>query len=71
MTMLAQNFPGRIATVREIASDERLPEKFLEPILLDLKNAGKKAGMIESLRDAAPRISDRTSLADFCCSRNN
>ena len=75
MTMLAQTFPGRIATVREIASDERLPEKFLEPILLDLKNAGKKAGkkagMIESLRDAAPRISDRTSLADFCCSRNN
>ena len=71
MTMLAKNYPGRIAKVREIASDERVPEKFLELILLDLKKAGKDAGMIESLRDAASRISDRTSLADLCCSRNN
>ena len=83
MTMLAKNYPERIAKVREIASNERLPEKFVELTFLDLKkagqsagkNAGKKAGkhaaMFESLRGTAPRISDRTSLADLCCSRNN
>ena len=79
MTMLAKNYPERIAKVREIASNERLPEKFVELILLDLKNAGQNAGkkagkhaaMFESLRGTAPRISDRTSLADLCCSRNN
>ena len=48
MTMLARNYPGRIAKVHEIALAERIPEKFLELILLDLK----KAGMIESRRGA-------------------
>ncbi len=38
MMTLARDYPKR-AKIREIASSERIPEKFLELILLELKNA--------------------------------
>lgn len=48
MMMLARNYPKRLITIHEIASSERIPEKFLELILLDLKNAR----LVESERGA-------------------
>lgn len=48
MTMLARNYPKRATKIHEIASSERIPEKFLELILLELKNAR----LVESERGA-------------------
>jgi Rrf2 family protein len=38
LTMLAQH-PDAVVKIRDIASEEELPEKFLEAILLELKRA--------------------------------
>jgi len=46
--MLARGYPKRAAKIREIASSEQIPEKFLELILLDLK----RARLVESSRGA-------------------
>ena len=48
LTMLARNYKKGAVKVREIAYEENLPEKFLELILLELKNAR----MVESVRGA-------------------
>lgn len=48
MIMLARQYPQGATKIREIATTERIPEKFLELILLDLKNAR----LVESLRGA-------------------
>lgn len=48
MTMLARYYPKRATKIHEIASSERIPEKFLELILLELKNAR----LVESERGA-------------------
>src|SRR5712692_8881946 len=46
MTMLARNHADRPTKIHEIAASERIPETFLELILLDLKNAR----LVDSLR---------------------
>jgi Rrf2 family protein len=48
MMMLARHHQQGAIKIREIAYDENLPEKFLELILLELKNAR----MVESVRGA-------------------
>ena len=48
MTMLARRFSDEAIRIRDIAYEEELPEKFLELILLELKNAR----MVESVRGA-------------------
>jgi Rrf2 family protein len=48
MIRLARNFPERPTKIHEIASQEDIPEKFLELILLNLK----AARLVESLRGA-------------------
>jgi Rrf2 family protein len=48
MTNLARNYPARPTKIHEIAVSERIPEKFLEAILVDLKTAR----FVESLRGA-------------------
>ena len=48
MMMLARHFPQGAIRIRDIAYEEALPEKFLELILLELKNAR----MVESVRGA-------------------
>src|SRR5690348_17957192 len=48
LTMLARNYKKGAVKIREIAYEENLPEKFLELILLELKNAR----MVESVRGA-------------------
>jgi len=48
LMMLARGYPKRAAKIREIASSEQIPEKFLELILLDLK----RARLVESSRGA-------------------
>jgi Rrf2 family protein len=48
MIMLARNRRQRAIRVREIATEEDLPQKFLELILLELKNAR----IVESVRGA-------------------
>jgi Rrf2 family protein len=48
MLMLTSRYPEQTVTTREIASCENIPEKFLEAILLELKNAR----LVESLRGA-------------------
>jgi Rrf2 family protein len=48
MIMLARNHNQGAIRVREIASEEDLPQKFLELILLELKNAR----VVESVRGA-------------------
>jgi Rrf2 family cysteine metabolism transcriptional repressor len=48
MMLLARRYPGGTVKIREIAEDERLPEKFLELILLELKHAR----IVESVRGA-------------------
>ncbi len=40
LTDLAENYNVRLVQTREIASRHRIPEKFLEQILRDLKNGG-------------------------------
>jgi Rrf2 family protein len=48
MMMLARHYNQGTVRIREIAYEEDLPEKFLELILLELKNAR----MVESVRGA-------------------
>jgi Rrf2 family protein len=48
MMMLARHFNQGAIRIRDIAYEEELPEKFLELILLELKNAR----MVESVRGA-------------------
>jgi Rrf2 family transcriptional regulator, cysteine metabolism repressor len=48
MTMLARRYNDGAIRIRDIAHEEALPEKFLELILLELKNAR----MVESVRGA-------------------
>jgi Rrf2 family cysteine metabolism transcriptional repressor len=48
MTMLARRFNDGAIRIRDIAHEEELPEKFLELILLELKNAR----LVESVRGA-------------------
>jgi Rrf2 family protein len=48
MMMLARHYRGGAIKIRDIAYEEALPEKFLELILLELKNAR----MVESIRGA-------------------
>lgn len=48
LMMLARNYKKGAVKIREIAYEENLPEKFLELILLELKNAR----MVESVRGA-------------------
>jgi Rrf2 family protein len=47
LTVLAERF-GNVVKIKDIAADEKLPEKFLEVILLDLK----RARIVASLRGA-------------------
>jgi Rrf2 family cysteine metabolism transcriptional repressor len=48
MMVLARRYPEGTVKIREIAEDEKLPEKFLELILLELKHAR----IVESVRGA-------------------
>ena len=48
LMVLANRYPKRVTKIREIASAERIPEKFLELILLELK----RARLVESERGA-------------------
>ena len=48
MMMLARRYQQGAIKIREVAYEENLPEKFLELILLELKNAR----MVESVRGA-------------------
>ena len=48
MMMLARHYHQGAIKIRDIAYEEALPEKFLELILLELKNAR----MVESVRGA-------------------
>jgi len=66
MTMLARRFNDGAIRIRDIAYEEVLPEKFLELILLELKNAR----MVESVRGAKGgyrlrRPPDQISLAEI------
>ncbi len=48
ITLAQKEAPGKMISIREIAEGERMPVKFLEQILLTLKNAGilhSKAGV--------------------------
>jgi len=46
--LLARRYPEGTVKIRDIAEDEKLPEKFLELILLELKHAR----IVESVRGA-------------------
>jgi Rrf2 family protein len=48
MMALARHYPDKTVKIRDVASEENLPEKFLELILLELRNAR----MVESVRGA-------------------
>jgi Rrf2 family cysteine metabolism transcriptional repressor len=48
LMLLARRYPEGTVKIREIAEDEKLPEKFLESILLELKHAR----LVESVRGA-------------------
>jgi Rrf2 family protein len=48
LTVLAQRHPTGVVKIHDIATEEQLPEKFLETILLDLK----RARIVVSLRGA-------------------
>lgn len=48
MIVLGKNYPKHVTRIHDIASAERIPEKFLELILVDLK----RSGLVESERGA-------------------
>ena len=48
LTLLARQHPAGVIKIKEIAAEEKLPEKFLENILLDLK----RARIVASVRGA-------------------
>ena len=64
MTMLARNHRQGAIKIRDIAYEEVLPEKFLELILLELKNAR----MVESVRGANGGYQLRREPADIALS---
>jgi Rrf2 family protein len=61
MMMLARRYDQGAIRIRDIAYEEALPEKFLELILLELKNAR----MVESVRGAKGGYQLRRSPADI------
>jgi len=66
MTLLTRRYEQGAIRIRDIAYEEELPEKFLELILLELKNAR----MVESVRGAKGgyrlrRPPDQISLAEI------
>jgi Rrf2 family protein len=61
MMMLARHYNQGAIKIREIAYEENLPEKFLELILLELKNAR----MVESVRGAKGGYQLRRAPADI------
>lgn len=61
MIMLARHYPQGAIKIREIAMEERLPEKFLEIILIELKNAR----LVESTRGAHGGYRLRRAPADI------
>ena len=61
MMMLARHFNQGAIRIRDIAYEEELPEKFLELILLELKNAR----MVESVRGAKGGYRLRRSPSDI------
>jgi Rrf2 family protein len=61
MMMLARHHHQGAIKIREIAYEENLPEKFLELILLELKNAR----MVESVRGAKGGYQLRRDAADI------
>ena len=61
MMMLARNHRQGAIKIRDIAYEEGLPEKFLELILLELKNAR----MVESVRGAKGGYQLRRDPADI------
>ena len=61
MMMLARHYQQGSIKIRDIAYEEALPEKFLELILLELKNAR----MVESVRGAKGGYQLRRSPSDI------
>jgi Rrf2 family protein len=61
MMMLARHYDQGAIRIRDIAYEEALPEKFLELILLELKNAR----MVESVRGAKGGYQLRRSPAEI------
>src|ERR1700686_1773417 len=61
MMMLAHHYNQGAIRIRDIAYEETLPEKFLELILLELKNAR----MVESVRGAKGGYQLRRDPADI------
>src|SRR6478752_6259285 len=61
MMMLARHYQQGAIKIRDIAYEEELPEKFLELILLELKNAR----IVESVRGAKGGYQLRRSPADI------
>lgn len=61
MMMLARHYNQGAIRIRDIAYEEELPEKFLELILLELKNAR----MVESVRGAKGGYQLRRAPADI------
>jgi Rrf2 family protein len=61
MMMLARHYNQGAIRIRDIAYEEELPEKFLELILLELKNAR----IVESVRGAKGGYQLRRSPADI------
>jgi Rrf2 family protein len=61
MMMLARHYNQGAIRIRDIAYEEELPEKFLELILLELKNAR----MVESVRGAKGGYALRRAPADI------
>ena len=61
MMMLARHYNQGAIRIRDIAYEEELPEKFLELILLELKNAS----MVESVRGAQGGYRLRRSPSDI------
>jgi Rrf2 family protein len=61
MMMLARHYNQGAIRIRDIAYEEALPEKFLELILLELKNAR----MVESVRGAKGGYRLRREPADI------
>ncbi len=64
MMMLARRYNQGAIKIREIAYEENLPEKFLELILLELKNAR----MVESVRGAKGGYQLRRDPSDIVLS---
>ena len=62
MMMLSRHYNQGAIRIRDIAYEEGLPEKFLELILLELKNAR----MVESVRGAkGVPVTEQTPLASW------